>query len=361
MRAPTLLNKNTDYDPSKMGLADLPADILFCIFTFIEPDQLQPLWVICSKFASILNEDRLWIFYVSRDYQPEEFPEKRKEIEAYLHENHTSWKNYYKDQNSWAWSKTIKAEAILLSKKYKTASRPTGEGSNPVVLTTKPFAPGRNKISVKAEHVGNWIGIGFCDENIVLNNDSVLGSQSQRLNSSFFHQSGTSLRLVYPPSAQVTPTSQELPVTDPIVSGDVVALEVDFTQVSVSYFLNEKFIGKFDLTPIEKELRKGKIFPAVNISQSTVVSLIPTRKNLRAPDHPPSLAKRIVAAVTSNRSSSSSSSSGTTTPTDTNANPPPATPTNATANTGTNNNSTAPKRRHTIAGFTKKDKKCSIM
>mmetsp|Transcript_9062 Transcript_9062/g.12454 ORF Transcript_9062/g.12454 Transcript_9062/m.12454 type:complete len:278 (-) Transcript_9062:3-836(-) len=263
-----------------MELEQLPADLLFHIFTFLEPNELLPLWRCSSKISQALNEERVWMFYVSLEYRShQDFHLKRKEIESYIASNNLTWKVYYKEQSLWTWSSSrMRSPLIVLSNRDKTASRPEAGGKNPVVLASRPFSPRHNTISMKIEQLGAWVGVGFCDETFTLENSHVLGAQEGKMNSSLFQQKSTTLKVRWKDG-----TYKRIPlkgIIDAVVSGDEVTIFIDFERIEAAYYLNNVFLGAFDMKPVEELLVGGKIFPAVGISKDSVVTIVTPRTDL---------------------------------------------------------------------------------
>mmetsp|Transcript_5029 Transcript_5029/g.7067 ORF Transcript_5029/g.7067 Transcript_5029/m.7067 type:complete len:171 (+) Transcript_5029:94-606(+) len=161
------------------NIVELPSDLLFQIFTFLNPKEIGPLGACCHILCNILNEERLWIFYCKREIS--DFEQKRKQIEKHIQDSNGTWKNFFKTQG-WTFSSTLKASVLVLSNNDKTVSRPTAEGSNPVVMCSRPFSPWHCKYSVKIDYFegGGWLAIGFCDETIQFNQGGVLGYQPNK-------------------------------------------------------------------------------------------------------------------------------------------------------------------------------------
>eukprot|EP00027_Filamoeba_sp_ATCC50430_P013763 CAMPEP_0168564052 /NCGR_PEP_ID=MMETSP0413-20121227/13019_1 /TAXON_ID=136452 /ORGANISM="Filamoeba nolandi, Strain NC-AS-23-1" /LENGTH=184 /DNA_ID=CAMNT_0008595657 /DNA_START=232 /DNA_END=786 /DNA_ORIENTATION=+ len=166
----------------------------------------------------------------------------------------------------------MKADAILLSENFKTASRPEG-GSNPVVLTTKPFTRNHNKYSAKLDAFGEWVGFGLSDERIKLNDSSILGQQSGCLNGALFQQGGTNIKMRYSTSS----SSESEKGVKRFGVGDVITVEADFDSIEVKYYVNGKNVGASSLEPVKQDLLQGKLFPAIDISKDTRVTLVPTK------------------------------------------------------------------------------------
>ena len=72
-------------------------------------------------------------------------------------------------------------------------------------------------------------------------------------------------------------------------TGDIVTVDIDFHAIEVKYYIDDQFVGKNSLLAVKdmlmegnKELyktdRTGKIFPAIDISQDSQVSLVPRHK-----------------------------------------------------------------------------------
>jgi len=221
--------------------------------------------------ATPLNEDRLWMHYVSLEYpSKDEFNQKRKEIEAYVHEHNINWKQYFKELSLWTWDESKRAECFVLSNRNTSVSRPSG-GSNPVIYVSKPFTRLHHKISFRVDEFDDWAGIGLADEDMVLDGGSVLGSQDSGINSSVFTQGGTSLKMRHK-----THSEGERSLTKQLAAGVVVTVDIDFNVPEVKYYLDGEMVGKCDLTPSQDPLRQGKLFPAVAFARGTAISILKT-------------------------------------------------------------------------------------
>jgi len=239
----------------------------------LEPHQLAPLWRTCKFFSKVLNEDRLWKSYLSLEYSTEEFSQIRKDIETTIQKQNTSWKEYYKNQSSWKWSPVMKADAVIISRYSKTVSREGG--SNPVVLTTKPFTPVHHAISIHVDnYTSDWLGIGFCDEKVTLQNGSTLSHQDHCINSAYYDPS-TKIRLVVPDEQPQQKRNEKF-----IETGQTITVDIDFNNMRVYYYNNDTCVGSLNVKSIKQELLDGKIFPAVAFCPKTVLTIVKTRTGL---------------------------------------------------------------------------------
>jgi hypothetical protein len=158
----------------------------------------------------------------------------------------------------WFWSlcPSKKAPSIILSDDLLTVSREPLKGMNPLILTKFPLTKKKNQFQIIVKTLGNWIGIGVGESQLLVENGKTLGTQSKCINSSYFFQN-TGIRRIQMYGEKSIDTVKS------IESGDIIDIKIDFTTNRIIYFNNGQLQGW--ITP-HKPLIEGILYPCVNFS-----------------------------------------------------------------------------------------------
>jgi len=174
-----------------------------------------------------------------------------------------SWKDFYKRITEWKWDTNRKAEELVISPSGKTVSRPTTLGSNPAILSTRPFSKSRNFFEVCIDSMGDWVSIGVSTSKLKVDGGGVLDR-------SLFFQGSSKLQ--YPGSYVTEISGKRIP---DLKQNDIVGIGLDVETKKLSFSLNGKHLQFANLFASEgEELRKaGELwFPALGLSHNTQVS-----------------------------------------------------------------------------------------
>jgi len=204
-----------------------------------------------------VSYDSLWLGYF-KEYCDEEV--------AGLPSDMKSWKQFFLASSYWKWdtSPSKRAEVVEVEPKHqRIASRPTNNGSNPAVLATHPLTSARSSFEVEVIKRGNWLGVGFCDDRFVLFDGPTLGTQTGCVNSSFFCQDSTTLR--------ISGNKEKIALNKKIEGGDRIKVKVDFKAGDIYYYRNGSLEG---ILHAEVPLKESRLFPCVNVSHGTVISFV---------------------------------------------------------------------------------------
>lgn len=153
-------------------------------------------------------------------------------------------------------------------------------------MTTMPLNSQNNLFCVKILSLGSWIGIGTSsmvvnaigvgDTRFKLSGSNVLGAQEEGLNSSYFWQ-GNIRKIQLFGSKEIT--EGILPIATGDIIGrrvfeiDQVVVQVNFQDNKILYYNNDLFQGAIS-PKLDIKLEENKIFPCVNLSNSSEVMLI---------------------------------------------------------------------------------------
>jgi len=186
-----------------------------------------------------------------------------KDLKPKNHDNDVLMKPAYNYSITWKWSTSLKASSVVLSGGNEVASRPSTEGSNPAILAGLPLSSTHNHFRVQIQSIGKWIGIGFSDEKYQLNDGSTLGSQKECINCGYFQQDRSTLNLN---------DKERFDVGFPIMANDIIDVLVDFNTNKVYFWNNSRFVGVISHSSVV--FQENKIYPCVNLSSTTVVTLL---------------------------------------------------------------------------------------
>jgi len=230
----------------------------------LEEDQLFPCVNISSGTEVVLkNNDKALLYKTVKETQ--ESYRIETEIATLKKMQHTpvvldeAKATKLRRSCDWTWSNTRKAVSIQVDRDGVTASRPTSGGSNPSVMSVQPLSRQAPNFRVQVTKLGNWIGIGVADQDFVLDGSSVLGSQTGSVNSSYFCQTTSKIRV----SGGETKKAQRISVND------IVDAAVDFDNQCIYYWLNEQLQGVIDCS--KQKLVENQIFPCVCLSSNSEV------------------------------------------------------------------------------------------
>jgi len=182
-----------------------------------------------------------------------------------LKEDAQDWKRPAEQfPTTWRWdsSPTKKATVVELSNDNMMAKRSQG-GNNPAVMTTEPLTRNSNYFVVEVIQLGNWVGVGIADMRFQLNGSKTLGQQTTGVNSSYFYQGSVKKLQMY--------GEKSIPDRDMIRVGDLIAVKVDFDTNCIYYFNNDVQQGV--IRPTKAILQEGKVFPCIDLSSGTTVSI----------------------------------------------------------------------------------------
>ena len=115
---------------------------------------------------------------------------------------------------------------------------------------------------------------GFCDDSLELDNALVLGHQSNRLNSCIAPGTQSSQKILLRCTWKNNESDQAQVEAAKWLGEEVATMVADFDKIEISYFLIEKFLGKFDLSKCKEMLLEGN---ELNLSKF--------RKNLSSSCH----------------------------------------------------------------------------
>jgi len=138
------------------------------------------------------------------------------------------------------------------------------QGMNPTVMTSQSFTKKRNHFRVEIVTLGNWCGIGICEEHFQVADGKTLGTQRNCINAAYFYQNTGINRLQM--RGEVSIDNAE-----PLQAGDIVDILLDFNLNRLYFFRNQKLQGY--IAPTQSILLEDKIFPACCISAGTTITL----------------------------------------------------------------------------------------
>lgn len=205
----------------------LPREILEAIFSYLELEQLYKVQFVNKRWR-----------FISVDH----YLKKRK--------------------CNWQWSATKKDSSIDLSLDKYVVLRPTNEGKNPGIFASLPLTRKHSHFRVQIIKLAKWFGVGIAD-NRYETHGKTLGTQSLGVNSAYFWQDNGISRLQM--------FGEENIDAGQITQGSNIDVKVDFSTKQVSYWLNNRYQGT--LTCSKFSFAEGQLFPCVNLSSGTVLSL----------------------------------------------------------------------------------------
>lgn len=156
-----------------------------------------------------------------------------------------------------------KADSISISKDGKRASRKSPKGMNPAVISVFPINQENNQFRVEIHQLGNWLGIGVCDNNFILNDSKTLGRQTDSVNASYFHQN-TGINKI----SMFGETPHD--VVEPFRIGDFIDVMIDFNKNRV-YFFNNMRLQWFFSPSIN--LKEGTLYPCIAMATGAKVEI----------------------------------------------------------------------------------------
>ncbi|PRP87627.1 hypothetical protein PROFUN_04654 [Planoprotostelium fungivorum] len=167
---------------------------------------------------------------------------------------------------NWSWGNDIqsKSKVIEIHEQGLVANRITNEGNNPAVMTAQPFTRVSCYFSVKVLSMGPWMGIGVADRTFSLDDSKTLGEQRCGLNSSYFVQGVLRQLQLF--------GEKIVDQVNPITVGDVISIHLDFDERRIHYYHNH--VKQGSLSCGKHELLEGSIFPCVDMSPNTSVSIV---------------------------------------------------------------------------------------
>ncbi|PRP76981.1 hypothetical protein PROFUN_14715 [Planoprotostelium fungivorum] len=168
-----------------------------------------------------------------------------------------------KQTDPWRWSVSNerKATTIAISRDGLIATRVSSDSRNPSVFTDQPLTKANPHFRVQITKLGLWIGIGVADANFVLQDNVVLGSQQNCVNSSYFCQNTCKIRM----------NGEEMKDVTRVFVNDFLDVLVDFDNDNIFYWLNERLQGYISCKC--HHLMEGELYPVVNLSTQTEVML----------------------------------------------------------------------------------------
>lgn len=160
---------------------------------------------------------------------------------------------------------TKKGLSICLAENNTKAAREESpKALNPAVMCQESFNRSRDHVRFRIDKLGRWLGVGFCDDKMVVTDNKTLGSQKSCINAGYFFQNSGINRIQMPGEVALT--------VNPLQEGDLVDIKIDFEHNVAYFFRNLNLEGV--LTSTQSLLREGKLFPCTDLSVGSEVSLV---------------------------------------------------------------------------------------
>jgi hypothetical protein len=166
-------------------------DVIIYMMTFLTPHDLALTSRLSKYFQDVAESDQVWKSLYVRHMEEPSLPSPSVSTEdeegnglCVDHSQQCSWKMRYRRSREWQWDSSLRGKASPLKVDHmnRTVSRPSQEGINPIVRTTKPFTRYRNYVEIIIERVGTWFRCGVADTEVALDDGNLLGGQGQGVN-----------------------------------------------------------------------------------------------------------------------------------------------------------------------------------
>jgi len=186
-------------------------------------------------------------------------------------ERRSSWKMRYKLSTEWRWetSPTGKAPPLNVSNRSRTVGRPSQDGINPIVRTSKPFTRARNYIEIVVEEVGSWFRCGVADPAVLLDDGNLLGGQNHSFNIGYC-KSG-SIYSCY--SGKMEKKLPAIEIRKRVVSGCRLGIQWDQDQRTFFFYFDGVLVESVSF--LFPETATSNLFPTVQLSYCSQVSINP--------------------------------------------------------------------------------------
>jgi len=244
-------------------LETLPDDVLLNILSYFSPKELRYVFQVSTEMERLASHNRIWRqLFLQCD--PSWKTQKQHCVE---YGTEVSWKQKYKQLPDWKWDDSLlgKASEITVINNRYTVTRLEKAGRNPSVFATHPLTRLKSGFRVAITSVGKWVGVGVATKDLVLSNNSTLGTQAQcKMNSCYFWQNNGIHRIQM--FGEKTPR-KDVAEIKPKCKLDV---QVDFDANLIFYFNDGVLQGA--VSPINGVLEEGKIYPCANLSHQTEIS-----------------------------------------------------------------------------------------
>jgi hypothetical protein len=181
-----------------------------------------------------------------------------------------TWKKRYQLSREWQWetSSTGKSAPLKVHSMCRTVSRPSQEGINPIVRTTKPFTSYRNFIEIIVEEVGTWFRCGVADTAVALDDGNLLGGQTNSFNIGYC-KSGS---IYYHFSGRMDKKSPSTDLRKRVSPGCRVGIHYDIEHKQFHFFFNGQLIQSLEFTH-DSDIPSQPLYPTVQLSYSTRITI----------------------------------------------------------------------------------------
>jgi len=257
-------------------LPSLPSDVLVYMMTFLDPYDLAQVSRLSKRFNGLADADQIWKSLYVRDLEYSKAGTTHLTGDKEVHpggeeDQKTLWKTRYRLSREWQWdtSRSGKSLSLQVNNLGRTVSRPSQEGINPLVRTTKPFTAYRNYIEFIVEDVGNWFRCGVADTNVILDDGNLLGGQLQSFNIGFC-KSGS---IYYSYKHQMDKKTPCVAARKRILGGSRVGIQYEEAQDTFYFYFDGQLVESLQLSPATSTKKSKEIFPAVQLSYSSGVTI----------------------------------------------------------------------------------------
>jgi len=246
--------------------------------TFLQPFELALTARLNKHFNELSECDHIWKLLYLSHLQAPSFGSVQtqsrggdEEGNGQSEESDLSWKTRYRLSREWQWDRSPSGKAIPLevSNMHRTVSRPSQDGINPIVRTTKPFTKYRNYIEIIVEEVGTWFRCGVADVGVALDDGNLLGGQGQGTFNMGYCKSGS---IYYSFRGKMDKTLPSPDVRKRVVSGCRIGIHWDQPNRTFFFYFDGQLIASLELTHRE-ELTSIDLFPTIQLSYTSKVTI----------------------------------------------------------------------------------------